>query len=336
VLYVINTLLSGGITIIFTEFFVRGSPRLRQRADAAATPATAVTQDAAELAVMIYHIGAICRELFQIAKVIGFEGAILGLWSYISDPWNFMDFLAIVTFMSGFAGKHYDINLPVQSDDDECFMKLGTICLGSSLGPSIFGYAWAPFVWEVHTGELLYGISLFFMYIRLLRSFALIPRINVIVKIFIKMLKDVCRFMVMYIIFLFAFSTLMVGAGGPLGAIDKCYAAGLAVSEGGDRRRGSSGGASTGSNATLDGAGEGEFSRPGPLGGGAAGAKRVPADQEDYEFVTCWPSWWFFRTVFQAFGEFHLDEMSNDWSILIVIVVFFLMNIVLMNLLVAM
>jgi hypothetical protein len=50
VLYVINTLLSGGITIIFTEFFVRGSPRLRQRADAAATPATAVMHDAAELA----------------------------------------------------------------------------------------------------------------------------------------------------------------------------------------------------------------------------------------------------------------------------------------------
>lgn len=50
VLFVINTLLSGGITIIFTEFFVRGSPCLRQRADAAATPATAVLQDAAELA----------------------------------------------------------------------------------------------------------------------------------------------------------------------------------------------------------------------------------------------------------------------------------------------
>ena len=40
------------------------------------------------------------------------------------------------------------------------------------------------------------------------------------------------------------------------------------------------------------------------------------------------------RTVFQSFGEFYMDEMTNDWSVVIVIAIFLLMNIVLMNLLI--
>ena len=27
------------------------------------------------------------------------------------------------------------------------------------------------------------------------------------------------------------------------------------------------------------------------------------ADTEDYAYVECWRSWWFFRTLFQSFGE---------------------------------
>jgi len=27
------------------------------------------------------------------------------------------------------------------------------------------------------------------------------------------------------------------------------------------------------------------------------------ADTEDYTYVECWNSWWFFRTLFQSFGE---------------------------------
>ena len=34
-------------------------------------------------------------------------------------------------------------------------------------------------------------------------------------------------------------------------------------------------------------------------------------------------------------GEFYLDEMTNDWSVLTVIGLFFIMNVVLMNLLIA-
>jgi hypothetical protein len=27
------------------------------------------------------------------------------------------------------------------------------------------------------------------------------------------------------------------------------------------------------------------------------------ADLEDFHYVECWKSWWFFRTLFQSFGE---------------------------------
>ena len=136
------------------------------------------------------------------------------------------------------------------------------------------------------------------------------------------MLNDVLRFLVMYVIFLFAFSILMVGAGDPRGAIDKCNTMGLVFDD--ERRKASASSGFGGFNASED------------AGGGAASSKQVPADQEDFEYMHCWQSWWFFRTLFQAFGEFYLDEMTNDLSIVIVIALFILMNIVLMNLLIAM
>ena len=51
------------------------------------------------------------------------------------------------------------------------------------------------------------------MYLKLLRSFAVIERLSIIVKIFLAMLGDVVWFMVMYVLFLIAFSFLMIGAG---------------------------------------------------------------------------------------------------------------------------
>ena len=106
------------------------------------------------------------------------------------------------------------------------------------------------------------------------------------------MLGDVGRFLLMYSIFLFAFSTIMVGAGGPRGAIDKCYTAGLAVPSGDDRRKSKSG-----PSGLDDSVGDmAARNSSGLLGGGEASSKQVPADQEDFEYVTCWQSWWFVRS----------------------------------------
>ena len=60
------------------------------------------------------------------------------------------------------------------------------------------------------------------MYLKLLRSFAVIERLSIIVKIFLAMLGDVVWFMVMYVLFLIAFSFLMIGAGNPDSVADSC------------------------------------------------------------------------------------------------------------------
>jgi hypothetical protein len=261
-----------------------------------------------EIVVILYFVSAIAREFLQLLMGIGRDGYVMGLWLYVSDTWNLMDMVSIITFFAGYNLKNATKTLPLRGD---CLLSIGPICLK---------HMEAPFFWEFQDGEMFYAFSIFFMYIRLLRSFALFQRINVIVKIFIRMLSDVVRFLVMYLIFLVAFSILMVGAGSPSAAIDKCNTMGLVYD---DRRKSSS---SESFNSSI-------FAGP---GGGRASEQRIPADQEDYEYVTCWQSWWFLRTVFQAFGEFYLDEMTNDWSIVFVIIIFFLMNIVLMNLLIAM
>lgn len=283
-------------------------------------PSSSPLVDTEEIVVIAYFVSAIAREILQIAMGIGREGYRMGAWEYASDPWNLMDMASIILFFAGYGVKN--MQSASASSPDDCLIEVGTICLSD-----IFGFINAPFYWEFQTCEMLYAGSIFFMYIRLLRSFALSERINVIVKIFIKMLNDVIRFLVMYIIFLFAFSVLMVGAGSPRGATDKCNTMGLVFDEG--RRRGS-GSASPG----IDGLNAGEKTEA--LAGGAASGQQIPADQEDYQYVNCWQSWWFMRTVFQAFGEFYLDEMTNDWSVIFVVLIFFLMNIVLMNLLIAM
>jgi len=334
VLYIVSTVLSCLVTIVFTDFFVYSSPRLAQQTDPA-TPAPApepiAAPFAAELVVMVYHISAMFREFLQIARGISVAGFLSGVWNYISDSWNLMDTVSIVTFFAGFSANHYSHDFPPANVSDTAGNSLSLF--GVSLY-TLFGFEKAPFVWEFHSGEMCYGLSLCMMYLRLLRSFVLNERINVIVKIFFKMMRDVMRFIIMYVIFIFAFSALMVGAGHPRSAIDKCYTAGLAVpADDGRRGRASvSADDKSAGEASLTGAG---MSRP-QYGGGAAASLQEPADQEDFEYVTCWPSWWFVRTIFQAFGEFYLDEMTNDWSVLVVIVIFFIMNVVLMNLLIAM
>jgi hypothetical protein len=52
-------------------------------------------------------------------------------------------------------------------------------------------------------------------------------------------------------------------------------------------------------------------------------------------YMKCIPSYFFFRTLFQSFGEFSLDDMGNSTSLFVLVVLFIITNILLMNLLVA-
>ena len=63
----------------------------------------------------------------------------------------------------------------------------------------------------------------------------------------------------------------------------------------------------------------------------------LPEDcDSDSLYMSCMPSYFFMRTLFQSFGEFFLEELDNDASVLFLILTFLVLNIVLMNLLIAM
>ena len=63
---------------------------------------------------------------------------------------------------------------------------------------------------------------------------------------------------------------------------------------------------------------------------------RASPSSSDKPFISCVPSYFFLRTLFQSFGDFFLDEMHNDIAVVALILTFLTLNIVLMNLLIAM
>lgn len=73
VLYLVNVLLSWFYTIIFTEYFVRSSPRLEPATApsmSSSMPASSTTVvDIVEIVIMVYHISAIFRELLQVMPI---------------------------------------------------------------------------------------------------------------------------------------------------------------------------------------------------------------------------------------------------------------------------
>ena len=61
------------------------------------------------------------------------------------------------------------------------------------------------------------------MYLKLLRSFAIFERLNTVVKIILEMTIDIAYWIVVYVLFLLAFSIGMAGAGRPDSILNKCY-----------------------------------------------------------------------------------------------------------------
>jgi hypothetical protein len=301
VLYLSNTITSVVVTYIFAEYFIRMHPRLSEGRNSI----IGATYDNEELLVFGYISSVLVREMMQLT--LGFqEGWVEGLKSYFYDAWNVVDLVACILFFLGFAIRNvlrYEFPyFPIYLDwHDE-----------------------APYVHEIDWTELCYGVSLFLMCLKVLRGFILWTKFNLLVKIFLKMMVDVVCFSIMYIILLLAFAILMIGAGSPDAVVESCGNFNLSSAADGRRKSAGGGGASSSGAAAGGGLASGSLS----------GEER--AYEYHYEYVSCWRSYWFVRTVMQAFGEFYMDEMTNDWSIVLVILTFFVMNIVLMNLLIAM
>ena len=138
------------------------------------------------------------------------DGEIL---AYFADFWNIIDWLSTICFVIGFCISH----APYLEPTFMGFLNEGLFATGVT----------SPFKWPFSSGEICYSLSIFCMYLKLLRSFALFGRLAIIVKIFLRMTIDVAYFLVVYVLFLFAFSVAMVGAGRPDSILNKCHIAGF-------------------------------------------------------------------------------------------------------------
>uniref|UniRef100_A0A7S0EPH8 Ion transport domain-containing protein n=1 Tax=Hanusia phi TaxID=3032 RepID=A0A7S0EPH8_9CRYP len=56
---------------------------------------------------------------------------------------------------------------------------------------------------------------------------------------------------------------------------------------------------------------------------------------DSYNYVTCYSIWWIYRTMLMSWGDFHIEEMTSDASILFFIMAYIVLNIILLNLLIA-
>ncbi len=132
--------------------------------------------------------------------------------AYFMDFYNIIDWLAVICFFWGF----YVYHAPSYSDP--------AAWIGSYLNEALFATSGtSPFEWRFHMGELCYGLSIFCMYLKLLRTFALFERLNTVVKIIFEMTIDVAYWIVVYVLFLLAFSIGMAGAGRPDSILNKCH-----------------------------------------------------------------------------------------------------------------
>ncbi len=156
------------------------------------------------------------REILQLLLMGGSVG-VNKVLEYFLDFWNTIDWFSAIFFFGGF----YEYHAPLYSDP--VIVSLGE-WIGSYLNEAVFATSeTSPFEWSFHTGEVLYSLSILFMYMKLLRSFALFERLNTLVQILMSMIIDVAHWIVVYALFLFAFSIVMTGAGRPDGILNKCH-----------------------------------------------------------------------------------------------------------------
>jgi hypothetical protein len=140
------------------------------------------------------------------------------------DFWNIIDCISVISFFGGFYVYHDPSCLPHLGCSQRTSYSDPAAWLGDYLNEALFANSeTSPFEWSFHTGAICYGLSIFCMYLKLLWSLALFDRLDTIVRMFILMFIDVAHWIVVYALFLFAFSIGMAGAGNPDSILNKCH-----------------------------------------------------------------------------------------------------------------
>jgi len=264
----------------------------------------------------IYFASILLREVFQ---------------SMLSNTkeyfWRSCEVVSVIGFIGGLTMRYTGANssgFPGGGGGEGVF--LGDASAGEAVGSPATPW------------KLLYGLSLCASILRGLEVISVFSaRTGLLVVVIRRIMPTVVRWVVVFGFFVFAFSTLLFGAGDPRGILNKCDVA---------------------------------------LEEDVVPAASASGEAEHYMFAACLGGWWLVRTVrcclcfarlrvllvsdalpiclasftavwkpsltsstsqiFQGFGELFLDEMTNEWSVAIVILTFIFLNVVLLNLLIAM
>ena len=275
-----------------------------------------------ELTMLLFFLFSLLRETFQVCTEISqsSQGKMdwwRGVYNYLTDGiWNFLDLLSVIAFGFGFFlrgrcrsfGSHFDIltdgmNASVVSDAVP-HLNSSNIwtapfghsdkCLGFEQG--VFDEVTGSNPWFFSRFEVgwefwsfCYALSIFGLWLRVLRIMYMTP-VGLVVRIFLAMLRDVMKFVVVYVLFIIACTVLFLGVGDPETMIPQCHSSN-------------------------------DASYP---------------NSDSASYMQCQRMYVFWRTLLQSFGEFFQEDMHNGFSMALLVLVFFLGNVILMNLLIAM
>jgi len=164
--------------------------------------------------------------------------------------------------------------------------------------------------------DMAYSISLFFMWMMVLNIISVRKDLGPLVSVFARMGSDMLTFGAIWIILLLGFSCAMQGTG-----INddhpECY-----LPHAGSGGLGAGGEGGVGGEAGADGE-------------GFEGVIPAPHHAPSVTPMSCWSTWWILRTYYQAFGQPFFEELRTDEANVITVIMWPVMNLMLVNLLIA-
>jgi hypothetical protein len=234
--------------------------------------------------ILLYCISCLLREAIEFL-IAGFS-----FLAILTSFWTVVDILQLVFFLYGMALRNNEPGFP-KWEKSNAHDPEGSI-LGIQYAHHFSGVTW----WKFH-----YGISLFFLCLKLLRILTTVNHdLCLLVIVFHKMLNDILYWGCVYLTISLAFGVFLVSCGDLRGVQDNCYV--------------------TGVNLTMV--------KP-------EGDVLPSAPAESYLYHECLPVWWLLRSVWAGFGQIALEEMTNTLAIFVSLIAFVILNVVLVNLLIA-
>ena len=301
IIFLMNGIQTIGITVSFSIWFTE------MRLKGAIDISPHMRHSWVEFLLLAYFAMSLLREATQLQLAVLTHGWINGSRNYLGDMWNVIDISSGVTFLFGFFMHQECI-----ANENSCFssdFRLRGVSQSELQAMQIGKEKWNTLPWDIklEVWSLCYSLCIFFCWWRVLNIFYL-SHIGYIFSIFVCMFSDVLNWLVVYTILLIGFSMLFLGATdlqNLIPGIETCV---------------------TG----LDDSGQSNITQS------DAWSISEAWSISDSGRSACHWSYIFIRPMFQSFGEFSLAEMTNSPSLIFLVLAFFVLNLVLMNLLIAM